>query len=121
MKISKRTPRSDMHYDAILQKMFSFFTEMAEQEGVDETTIDGALTKFASLSARVQSNGKDKLDFEFAKPTDTPEEIGDKFRKYLDTDHMDMVMQAKRQMRNMDAISRPDTSPQSLPEGAEKN
>ena len=110
MKVSKRTPRTRMHYDALLIKAAGFYEELAEQEGVDAEAMNSELTRFCRISSRVEL-GKEKVDFELATFSDTPDRIRDKFVAYLDTEHMDVIDEATRLMVEQSVAPDPATGP----------
>lgn len=119
MKVKRRTPRTEMHFAAIVDKMTPFYKELAKEEGVEETVVDQSLSKFARLSSRVELNGKEELDFEFASLSDTPDQVKEKFVAYLDSEHLDQIEEIRREMRG-EVATDPATAP-TPPEDAEKN
>jgi hypothetical protein len=114
MKVGKRTPRTQMHHDALVIKATEFYEELAEQEGVTVEALDSALTRFCRLSSRVVF--KKKLDFELATMADTPDQIREKFVAYLDTEHMEVIDEATRLMVEQSVTPDPATGPVKPPE-----
>lgn len=90
MKVKKRTPRSDMYYEAIVGKMAEFYEGLAQELGLPASSVDRQMTVFAILATRIEVDG-DQLDFEFPLPIDSPEDIKAKFLRYLDTEQMAWV------------------------------
>lgn len=117
MKVLKRTPRTEMRYEALIRKVLQFFDEMVEGSGEEATTMDLAVTHFARLSSRIEPNGKSKIGL--AAPGDDPETIRAKFENFLDADWGE-VEEMTRAIRNHDAPADPATAPEP-PEESEKN
>lgn len=101
MQISKRTPRTDMHRDAIHDRMASFHQRLAEELGVPVAVLDTALVDFARLSARVTFE-EGEVDFALATAGDTDGQITEKFIRYLDSQCIESIDQAEQGIQRKD-------------------
>lgn len=93
MKINRETPRTEMVYASICDKMNEFYKALADELGFSVDTVEKHLTEYASLSARAEFK-KGEIDFELADVKDTPDEIKAKFLKYIDTEKVEVVKAA---------------------------
>lgn len=106
MKVSKRTPRTDMYRDAIHDRMASFHQKLSEELNVPLAILDTSLVDFARLSSRVAfDNGE--VDFELASAGDNDQQIAEKFIRYLDSQCIEVVDQAEQAIRAKDRPAHP--------------
>ena len=119
MRIKTKTPRTEMAFFAITVKMNSFLNELGEELGVGPVAVDVALTRYATVSTRVEFDKKE-VDFELALPTDTPEQIRKKVGGYMDTANYIAVEDAARQIDQLDMPLTPPEQQPTLPDNAEK-
>lgn len=110
METLKRTPRTELVYRALLVKMSEVLDETAVEIGVDQRLVDDAMEIFAWISAR-SAFDPGEVDFELAKPSDTPDEIKTKFLIYMDTACIEKIEAAKSKLREMDRPVDPDIAP----------
>lgn len=120
MKIKPKTPRTEMTYHAITAKMSTFYEHLADELGFGPEAVDLELIKFAAVSARVEFEKKE-VDFEVAIPTDTVEQIREKFSGYMDTKQYLLVEEAERQIAMADLPMSPPEQQPASPEPSEKN
>lgn len=90
MIVKSKTPRTEMHHQCLIDKMSTFYEALGEETGFGAAAVDTELSRFASLSARVEFE-KDEIDFELALPMDTPEQLKLKFLAYADTQKYQLV------------------------------
>lgn len=90
MNILRRTPRTDLQEDALIDRMAEFYKRLAEELGVPTLSLDKALTRFARLAARVEFE-KGEVDFEQPAPLDSEETIIKKFMAYLGSDCVETI------------------------------
>lgn len=121
MEILKRTPRTEMRYEALLRKVLTVWDEMIKGEDEDSFVLDLAVTQYARLSSRISTSDVAELGFELASPHDSAEEIRDKFLRYLHEADLDKVDAVEKAIQRYDAPIDPATAPDPLPDSAEKN
>lgn len=110
-----------MHLDAVINKMLTIFDGVNDELGYGQDVVDKQLTRFATLSARVENVAKGELDFEFAQPTDSPEEIKAKFMRYIDTGCYRIIEETLDNLVRMDVPLTPrEHAPEPLPADAPK-
>lgn len=120
MKIRQKTPRTEMQFTAIVSKMTTFWEALGEELGVGKEVVDAELSKFATLSARVEFD-KGEMDFDVALVTDSPDEIRQNFTRYIDTSCYLTVEKALAEVFRADRPLTPPEQQPKLPEGAQKN
>jgi hypothetical protein len=121
MKIKTKTPRTEMTHQSLVHKMTSFYETLAEELGYDAVAVDMELSRFATLSARVEFD-KGEADFSLALPTETTEQIKTKFLQYIDTEKMPVIDEAFRRIVQQDLpLVSPEQTPGPLLEDAPKN
>lgn len=84
MKIVKRTPRTRLAQRAIGTKALGITKQLSEELGFIEEHIAEELAGLAVLSTGL-SFDTGEIDFDLLQPTDTPEEMAQKFVAYIDT------------------------------------
>lgn len=120
MKINRETPRTEMVYASILDKMSEFYVALADELGFSVDTVEKHLTEYAALSARAEFK-KGEIDFDLADVKDTPDEVKAKFIKYMDTEKIEVVKAALVEMaRALIATVASIRGPEPLPEDAPK-
>lgn len=119
MKVIRRTPRSDLFYQQVLNKMGRFLTQLASEMGLEPYVLDESLTRFARLSNRV-TFGEGEVDFALAQAGDSEDTILAKFVGYLDSQCVEVIDSAFREIREADRPHEAALAP-TLPESAPKN
>jgi len=115
MKVSRRTPLTEMTEDSLIAKLGGLFEAVVEETGHERFAVDRQMVRFAQLGARVTFDSE-KLDFDLPAVKDAPEVIKKKFFAYLETEHFDVVERAREAIRDIDAPLDPVTAPVA-PEG----
>lgn len=106
MKVSKRTPRTDMYRDAIHDKMASFHAQLASELNVPTAVLDTALVDFARLSSRTVFE-EGEVDFDLATAGDTDTQIAEKFIRYLDSQCSEVIDTVEQAIRAKDRPTNP--------------
>ena len=120
MEVSRRTPRSDMTFQQMLTRMGRFLDKLATEMALEPLILDEALTRYARLSTRVVF-GEGEVDFALAQATDGEDTILSKFMGYLDTQCIERIDQALREIRETDRPADVALAPDAPPKDAPKN
>jgi hypothetical protein len=111
MKVKRKTPRTEMVYHAIIRKLASFYRTMAIDEGVPSDILDIQLTQYAVLCARVEFE-EGEVDFNLSSPRDDEGAIQAEIEKYMDTQHIEKIVEAlaaiRKEDRPVDDVTAPD-------------
>ncbi len=105
---------------AISFKMAPIYKALANELDLDATAVDVELSDLATVSVRVEFD-KGEVDFALIVPNDTPEQMREKFVKYIDTDCYRAVDQALREIGMADQPITPPEQQPGLPKDAPKN
>lgn len=111
MEILKRTPRTDLVTNALIVKFADILEPLSEELNVPKDYVDQGLWQYMQLCTRVRFE-KDEVDFEIVDPTDTPEQAAQKFIKYLDSDCIGQVDEARRRIAERDRPADIATAPE---------
>lgn len=99
MKVKPKTPRTEMGFQSFVIKLSPLYETIAEELGYDKVAVDIELSKFATLSARIDGGA---FDFPLAEATDSPDQIREKFLKYVETKQYAAVEKALRDIAEKD-------------------
>lgn len=103
-----------MHHQCLINKMATFYEALGKEMGYGAEAVDTELSRFATISARVDFEN-DTVDFEPALPTDTPEQLKQKFVGYAETQHYKLVEAALLAIVQADAPMVPEEqAPQAI-------
>jgi hypothetical protein len=118
MKVTRRTPRTQLVTDVIRVKAVELEPELAEEIGLDDGYIRLAISQFAKLSTRmIVENGE--VDFELARGNDTPAQLRSKFVAYLNSMCLPIIEAALGEIDEMDKPYDPALAPEEPPEDAD--
>lgn len=119
MKVLKRTPRTEMILSGLIVKVGPLTEQLAKEIGVTVQDVDREMWRFVELASRARAE-VDEVDFNLPTPTDAPEEIATKFIAYLDSQCIEVLDAAFRDLHEMDRPIDPAKAPV-LPKGADPN
>jgi len=119
IRVAPETIRTRMHRSIIHQRIYTNYSEIAEELGYEAGDILAILADFGAISPRVEV-AKGSIDFEFLSHTDTVEEIASKFNKYCDSTLVPLVEKIIEAVNKLDSPHDPDLTAGALPETVEK-
>jgi len=118
MKVTRRTPRTQLVTDVIRVKAVELEPGLAEEYGLDDGYIRLALSQFAMLSTRmIVENGE--VDFELARGNDTPAQLRAKFMAYFESKCLPIIEAAFAEIGEMDKPFDAALAPEEPPEDAD--
>jgi phenylpropionate dioxygenase-like ring-hydroxylating dioxygenase large terminal subunit len=118
MKVTRRTPRSQLTGGVILLKGEELAEGLIEEVGLDQSYIQLAWNRFTKLSTRVIfADGE--IDFDLARGNDTLQQLHDKFMAYLNSECLEMIEAAQNELTEMDKPYDEALAPEEPPEDAD--
>lgn len=101
MEILKRTPRTEMIRNALISKFADLLPRLSKELETPEGVVDQALWPYMNLCVRVRFE-TDEVDFDLTGASDTAEQAAKKFVKYLNSDCIERIEEARERIRALD-------------------